>query len=55
MWKSAAGDQPELALPLCLFDAAIRYRDTQDKRVLLELPIEERKILDTLLNTDKDS
>ena len=52
-WKAAAGDRPEFDLPLRLMDTAIRYKATNDKRILLKLPSEERKILEPLLNVAK--
>ena len=48
-WKAAAGDHDEFQIPLRLLDAAVRYRETHDQRVLLGLPIEERKLLESLL------
>ncbi|MBV9851436.1 MAG: tetratricopeptide repeat protein [Armatimonadetes bacterium] len=52
-WKSATEHLPVFEAPLRLMDAAIRYNDTQDKRVLLELPAEERKILEGLLKPEE--
>ena len=39
----------EFARPLRLLDTAIRYLETKDGRVLLELPVEERDLLKPLL------
>lgn len=36
---------PEFALPLQLFSVGVRYAATQDKGILLELPLEVRKLL----------
>jgi len=47
------GGYKELALPLSLLDAAVEYRAKPDKRVLLALPIEERKILEPMLRIPK--
>ena len=49
VWKEVAGDHDEFQIPLRLLDAAVRYRETHDQRVLLGLPIEERKLLEPLL------
>ncbi|MEC4815241.1 MAG: hypothetical protein SAK29_18475 [Scytonema sp. PMC 1069.18] len=49
---STVGKREEFQLPLRLLDAAVRYRDKQDRRVLLELPIEERELLKPLLGVD---
>jgi tetratricopeptide (TPR) repeat protein len=48
LWKEMAGDRPELQLALDLLDAAIRYRETKDPRVLLGLPLEQRALLEGL-------
>ena len=51
-WQAAAGKNAELRLPLRLMDTAIRYHDSggpPDPRILLELPVEERSILESLL------
>lgn len=48
-WRNAAGDHAELQLPLRLLDAAVRFRETRDPRVLLELPSEERALLQELM------
>ncbi|HEY6871239.1 MAG TPA: tetratricopeptide repeat protein [Geobacteraceae bacterium] len=48
-WKSQAGHHPEMQLPLRLLNVAVRYREKKDMRILLELPFEERKILEPLL------
>ena len=48
-WKQLGVRHEELALPLRLLHAAVEYRETKDKRVLLRLPVEEREILQSLL------
>jgi len=48
-WQKAGNGIDELALPLRLLDAAVCYWEKQDSRVLLELPIEERSLLEPLL------
>ena len=52
-WQKTAGEILEMRLPLHLLDTAIRYIDSgdpPDSRILLELPIEERSILETHIN-----
>jgi len=52
-WLSAlrevAGDREEFSVALRLLDTAVRYRETGDERVLLQLPLEERQLLEPLL------
>lgn len=52
MWREAARDRAELQLPLRLLDAAVRFRETRDPRVLLELPSEERALLQELMHEE---
>lgn len=55
-WRKAAGESAEMRLPLRLLDAAIRYFDSgtpPDPRILLELPVEERSILESLLGVNQ--
>jgi tetratricopeptide (TPR) repeat protein len=59
VWQELAGNRKEFEIPLRLLDAAVRYRETKDRRALLELPIEERRLLEPLLgvgdaNAEKD-
>lgn len=49
LWRSLAGSRPEFRLPLRLLDSAVSYRQTRDLRVLMELPLEERVLLEPLL------
>jgi len=50
VWQELTSDYTEFQIPLRLLNAAVRYRQTKgDKRVLLELPIEERNLLKPLL------
>jgi len=48
-WQGCASDRTEFQLPLRLLDVAVRYRETNDPRILLELPVEERTIVEELL------
>lgn len=54
-WKSAAGDIPEFELPLRVFDVALRYSREKDKRILLELPAEERTALTKLFKVEVEA
>lgn len=51
-WQEVARDREEFKLPLRLLDVAVRYRETKDERVLLDLPIEERELLNQVFNLD---
>lgn len=54
VWRELVSDRPEFQIPLRLLNTAVRYRETKgDKRVLLELPIEERELLKPLLESEK--
>lgn len=54
VWQELAGNIPEFQIPLKLLDTAVRYRlSKEDRRVLLELPIEERKILQQVLKLEE--
>lgn len=49
VWQELAGKYPEFEIPLRLLKAAVRYHEKKDRRILMELPMEERKILEELL------
>jgi tetratricopeptide (TPR) repeat protein len=56
IWLELAGKYDEMQIPLRLLDTAVRYRlsysqkrKSYDQRILLELPIEERKVLEEIL------
>ena len=49
IWQERAGGYDEFTIPLRLLDAAVSYRETHDQRVLLRLPMEERKVLEQIL------
>jgi tetratricopeptide (TPR) repeat protein len=49
LWRAVAGSREEFRIPLRLLDSAVSYRETQDVRVLMELPFEERVLLEPLL------
>jgi tetratricopeptide (TPR) repeat protein len=54
VWRELVGDRPEFQIPLRLLNTAVHYREKKgDKRVLLELPIEERELLKPLLESEK--
>ncbi len=48
-WRMTAEPFPEFRLPLRLLGSAVRYRKTQDLGILMDLPQEERKLLEPLL------
>ncbi|MFM8296365.1 MAG: hypothetical protein ACKN9E_17705, partial [Microcystaceae cyanobacterium] len=50
MWQNLAGDYPEFQVALNLLRVAVEYKIQKDKRVLFQLPKEERQILEELLN-----
>lgn len=53
VWQEAGGNHSELEIPIRLVSATIRQRQRKDdKRVLLELPIEERNLLKPLLGDE---
>ena len=49
VWQELAGSRLEFRIALRILDAAVRYRETHDRRILLRLPVEERKVLEELL------
>lgn len=49
VWVKSATGYPEMELALRLLDTAIKYRTDKDQRVLMELPIEERKIFEEII------
>jgi tetratricopeptide (TPR) repeat protein len=49
VWREAGGRLKTFKFPLHLLEIAVRYKKTGDRRVLLELPLEERQILEPLV------
>lgn len=49
LWQEVGRAHKELEIPLRLLDAAVRYQEEQDERILLGLPVEERQLLKPLL------
>ena len=49
LWQGHGGHDEALVIPLRLLDAAVRYRESHDRRVLLRLPMEERTVLEQVL------
>lgn len=49
VWVKSTEAYPEMELALRLLDTAIKYRSDKDQRVLMELPIEERKIFEEII------
>lgn len=54
-WREAAGKSSAFQMALRLTDAALAYRKNRDHKALLELPTEERSLLESLLKPDADS
>ena len=52
MWQKLAGQYDEFKVALNLLKVAVEYKINRDRRVLLQLPQEERQILEELLNPD---
>lgn len=54
-WQRLAISHRELRLPSRILTAAVRYRQTEDRRALLELAAEEREIVEKILaHRDED-
>jgi tetratricopeptide (TPR) repeat protein len=52
-WAEVVGHKPEFDLPLRLLNTALHYKQTpEDPRIFLELPTEERKILQQALGIE---
>ena len=53
LWREPTSNYDEqFKIPIRLLDAAVRYKETKgDRRVLLELAIEERNLLEPLVST----
>jgi tetratricopeptide (TPR) repeat protein len=52
MWQNLASQYDEFKVALNLLKVAVEYKINRDRRVLLQLPQEERQILEELLNPD---
>ena len=52
MWQNLAGKYDEFQIALNLLKVAVEYKINRDRRVLLQLPQEERQILEELLNPE---
>jgi hypothetical protein len=52
MWQNLAGQYDEFKGALNLLKVAVEYKINRDRRVLLQLPQEERQILEELLNPE---
>ncbi|WP_449417324.1 tetratricopeptide repeat protein [Phormidium nigroviride] len=54
VWQEQTSKFDDFQIPLRLLNAAVRYRETKgDRRALLELAIEERKLLQSILDLDQ--
>ncbi|MEG4418451.1 tetratricopeptide repeat protein [Microcoleus sp. LAD1_D5] len=52
LWQELTSKDDEFKIPIRLLNAAVRYKETKgDRRVLLELAIEERNLLEPLVST----
>ncbi|MEG4113154.1 MULTISPECIES: tetratricopeptide repeat protein [unclassified Microcoleus] len=52
LWQELTSNYEEFQVPIRLLDATVRYKETKgDRRVLLELAIEERNLLEPLVST----
>ncbi|MEG4984459.1 tetratricopeptide repeat protein [Microcoleus sp. BR0-C5] len=52
LWQELTSNYEEFQIPIRLLNAAVRYKETKgDRRVLLELAIEERNLLERLVST----
>ncbi|MBW3586764.1 MAG: hypothetical protein KY448_13255, partial [Cyanobacteria bacterium 0813] len=52
LWQEPTSNYKQFQIPIRLLDAAVRYKETKgDRRVLLELAIEERNLLEPLVST----
>ncbi|MEG4581054.1 tetratricopeptide repeat protein [Microcoleus sp. MON1_C5] len=52
LWQELTSKYDEFKIPIRLLNAAVRYKETKgDRRVLLELAIEERNLLEPLVST----
>ncbi|MEO1692816.1 MAG: hypothetical protein AAFR63_15020 [Cyanobacteria bacterium J06631_6] len=49
VWQEVGADKPELELPLRWLKTAVGYKETGDRKTLLQLPKEERDLFVTLL------
>ncbi|MEG5162025.1 tetratricopeptide repeat protein [Microcoleus sp. AT3-A2] len=55
LWQELTSKYEEFQIPIRLLNAAVRYKETKgDRRVLLELPIEERNLLEPLVSTKSE-
>ena len=51
LWQEPTSNYEQFQIPMRLLNAAVRYKETKgDRRVLLELPIEERNLLEPLVS-----
>jgi len=53
VWQDLTFHYPDFELPLKLLDTALRYRNRSDPRILLELPVEYRTLLESLFKEAK--
>ncbi|MEG4803456.1 tetratricopeptide repeat protein [Microcoleus sp. ARI1-B5] len=55
LWQEQTSNYKQFQISMRLLNAAVRYKETKgDRRVLLELPIEERNLLEPLVSTSPE-
>ena len=54
-WQKAGERFPEFRLPLRLLDTVVRYRGSRDSGIFLNLPPEERTILEALIGVNAEA
>jgi tetratricopeptide (TPR) repeat protein len=54
-WTEAVKRYPDFASALRLLDATLAYRESKDRRELLALPVEERKLLEQVLGLEESN
>jgi hypothetical protein len=45
-WQQLAGDAPALKIPLRMMETCVRFLETNERNVLLDLPMEQRSLLE---------
>ena len=53
LWQECGRRYDALTIPLRLLDAAVSYSELRDQRVLLRLPMEERKVLEQIIGSQE--
>ena len=53
-WRALAANRDDMRVTIRLAEAAVRYRAEGDERILLELPVEERRIVRQMLGIEDE-